>query len=57
MADYTWPSVYFAYSFFVLMVALAAFFFVKTVRDGYWGERGEDVKFHMFDDGGERRSS
>jgi hypothetical protein len=54
--DYTYPSVFFAYLFFALMFALAVFFCVKTVRDGYWGKQAEDVKYQVFDDG-ERRSS
>ncbi|BDU75501.1 hypothetical protein [Mesoterricola sediminis] len=54
--DYTWPSVYFAYLFFALMFALAVFFFLKTVRDGYWGKNGEDIKFRMLEDDGDRRS-
>ncbi|HLO67448.1 MAG TPA: hypothetical protein VK188_10550 [Holophaga sp.] len=53
--DYTWPSVYFAYLFFALMFALAAFFFVKTARDGYWGKDGEEPKYRMLEDDAERR--
>jgi hypothetical protein len=49
MNDYTWPSVYFAYFFFALMVALAAIFLVKTLRDGYWGKDGEEIKYQVFD--------
>jgi hypothetical protein len=52
MPDYTWPSVYFAYSYFALMVLGALFFLIRTVRDGYWGSRGEEVKYHVFDQGG-----
>jgi hypothetical protein len=48
--DYTYPSVYFAYLFFFLMFALAVYFFVRSRRDGYWGEKGEDAKFHVFED-------
>jgi hypothetical protein len=50
MSDYTWPSVYFAYFFFALCAGLAAYFFAKSWRDGYWGARGEDVKFTVFDE-------
>ena len=49
MRDYTWPSVYFAYLFFALSAALAAYFFVRSWKDGYWGEDGEDVKFQVFE--------
>jgi hypothetical protein len=48
--DYTYPSVYFAYLFFALMFALAVYFFFRSKRDGYWGEKGEDAKFQMFED-------
>ncbi|MCX6629090.1 MAG: hypothetical protein NTW28_15840 [Candidatus Solibacter sp.] len=47
MRDYTWPSVYFAYLFFALSAALALYFFVRSWKDGYWGEDGEDVKFQV----------
>ncbi|MBL8237234.1 MAG: hypothetical protein JNM66_07440 [Bryobacterales bacterium] len=46
-SDYAWPSVYFAYLFFAILFALAGYFFVKTRRDGYWGDHSEDVKFQM----------
>ncbi len=55
--DYTYPSVFFAYLFFALSVALAVYFFVKSCRDGYWGKNGEDIKFRMLeDDDAERRT-
>ncbi len=59
MTDHTWPSVYFAYLFFALMLALALFFFFKSWKDGYWGKHAEDVKYQMFTDGeqDERRAS
>ena len=57
MADYTYPSVFFAYLFFALCVALAAFFFAKTVKDGYWGPSGEDVKYTVFDEDGQNERS
>ena len=52
MTDYTWPSIYFAYLFFALSFALALFFFIRSFRDAYWGEKSEDVKYQMFDDVG-----
>ncbi len=56
MNDYTYPSVYFAYLFFALMTCLSVFFFIKTLRDGYWGKDGEEPKYRMFDsDDSERR--
>ena len=50
MNDYTWPSVYFAYLFFALCVAFAVYFFARSFRDGYWGDKGEEPKFQMFED-------
>lgn len=49
-ADYTYPSVYFAYLFMALMVGLAAYWLVRSRRDGYWGERSEEAKYRMFED-------
>jgi hypothetical protein len=48
--DYTYPSVYFAYLFFALMFGLAVFFFFWSRKDGYWGEKGEEAKFQMFEE-------
>ncbi len=48
--DYTYPSVYFAYLFFALMLALAVYLFFKTRKDGYWGEHSEDPKYRIFED-------
>ncbi len=48
--DYTYPSVYFAYGFFALMLGLAVFFFLRSRRDGYWDEHGEEPKYRMFED-------
>ena len=55
--DYTYPSVYFAYLFFALMFFLAGYFFFKSRRDGYWGEKGEEAKFQMFDEDKTPRST
>ena len=56
MTDYTYPSVFFAYLFFALMFLLAVYFFIKTLRDGYWGEHSEDAKYRIFEpDDSERR--
>ena len=32
------------------MFFLAGYFFFKSRRDGYWGEKGEEAKFQMFDE-------
>lgn len=48
--DYTYPSVYFAYFFFLIVALLALYFFLRSYRDGYWGEHSEDAKYRMLDD-------
>lgn len=48
--DYSYPSVYFAYFYFLLMLVGAVFFFLRSFKDGYWDERGELVKMQMLKD-------
>lgn len=48
--DYTYPSVYFAYFFFLLVFIGAGYFFARSYQDGYWGEESEDAKFRMLKD-------
>lgn len=48
--DYTYPSVYFAYFFFFIVASGALFFFLRTYRDGYFGNDSEEVKFRMLKD-------
>jgi hypothetical protein len=50
MHDATWPSVFFAYLFFAIMFLLAVFFCVRSIRDGYWGRDGEEIKHRMLKD-------
>jgi hypothetical protein len=50
MNDYTWPSVYFCYLFFFLSLGLALYFFVRSLKDGYWSSDHEDVKLQVFQD-------
>jgi hypothetical protein len=50
MPDYTYPSVYFCYAFFLLMMLLAVYFFLRSWKDGYWGDKGEEIKYQIFDD-------
>ena len=59
MNDYTWPSVYFAYFFFSICLALAVFFFARSWKSGYWAKSGEDVKYQVFEEepGGDRNDS
>jgi len=48
--DYVYPSIFFSYFLFFLFLAGGIFFFVRSFRDGYWGKRGEDVKYQMMQD-------
>ena len=48
--DYTYPSVYFAYFFFLIVASGALYFFFKTLKDGYWGEDSESPKYQMLKD-------
>ena len=50
MHDYTYPSIYLAYLFFFIMFFLAVFFFVKSIKDGYWSKDGEDLKYDALDE-------
>jgi hypothetical protein len=52
MNDYTWPSVYFAYFFFTICLALALFFFARSWKSGYWAKSSEDIKYRVFDEEG-----
>ena len=49
MNDYTWPSVYFAYFFFAICLVLAVFFFIRSLKDGYWSKEGEAIRYHVFE--------
>ena len=48
--DYVYPSIFFSYFFFALMVILAVYFMVRSWRDGYFGPKGEEIKYRMMDD-------
>ncbi|HTS60700.1 MAG TPA: hypothetical protein VMH28_01680 [Candidatus Acidoferrales bacterium] len=50
MTDYTYPSVYFAYFFFAISAGVCLFFLVRSWKDGYWGDKGEEVKYQVFDE-------
>ena len=50
MNDYTWPSVYFAYFFFVICLALALYFFVRSLKDGYWSKESEEIRYQVFEE-------
>lgn len=48
--DYSYPSVYFSYSLFFLLMGGALYFFVRSFGQGYWGKESEDVKYRMLRD-------
>jgi len=50
MTDYTYPSVYFAYFFFLIVASGALYFFARSYKDGYWGKDSEEAKYRMLDD-------
>ena len=50
MLDYYYPSIYLAYLFFAITFGLALYFFIRSFRDGYWGDRSEDVKYRMLEE-------
>jgi hypothetical protein len=50
MTDYTYPSVYFSYFLFLLLAGGAAFFFVRSLKDGYLGRDSEEPKYRMLED-------
>lgn len=50
MNDYTYPSVYFSYFFFLIIACGALYFFFRSRRDGYWGKDSEEVKYRMLED-------
>ncbi len=50
MQDYTYPSIFFSYFMFALFAGGALFFLLRTIKDGYWGSRSEEVKYRMLQD-------
>jgi len=50
MHDYVYPSIFLSYLLFFLFLAGGIFFFVRSLRDGYWGSHSEDAKFRMLAD-------
>jgi hypothetical protein len=50
MQDYVYPSIFFSYFLFFLFLVGGIFFFVRSIRDGYWGHHSEDAKFRMLND-------
>jgi hypothetical protein len=50
VADYVYPSVYFAYLVFFLSTVFAVIFCVRSLKDGYWGPDAEEPKHRMLAD-------
>ena len=50
MHDYVYPSIFFSYFLFALLLAGAVFFFVRSIKDGYWGRDSEEMKYRMLED-------
>ena len=50
MHDYVYPSVFFAYFLFFLLLAGALYFFLRSLKDGYWGHDSEEIKYRMLED-------
>jgi hypothetical protein len=48
--DYMYPSVFFAYFLFTLLTGLTLFFFIRSLKHGYWGSRSEEPKHRMMQD-------
>jgi hypothetical protein len=53
MRDYTWQSIYFSYLLFVILMGGAAFFFFRSLKDGYLGANSEEAKYRMLRDDNE----
>ena len=50
MNDATYAGVYFSYFLFFLLAGGAAFFFVRSLKDGYLGGNSEEPKYRMLKD-------
>lgn len=53
MSDYSYPSVYFSYFLFFLLAGGAAYFFIRSLKDGYLGSDSEEPKYRMLRDDNE----
>jgi hypothetical protein len=50
MHDYVYPSIFFSYFLFFILLGGAIFFCVRSAKDGYWGRDGEEIKYRMLKD-------
>jgi len=50
MKDYVYPSIFFAYFYFFLLLIGAIYFLVRSIKHGYWGSKSEEAKYRMLED-------
>jgi len=50
MTDFTYKSVYFAYFLFFLLAGGSVYFFIRSLKHGYWGKDSELPKYRMLKD-------
>jgi hypothetical protein len=50
MGDYSYPSIFFSYFLFFVLGGGALYFLIRSVRDGYWGPKSEEIKYRMLED-------
>jgi hypothetical protein len=63
--DYVYPSIFFSYFLFFMFLAGGIFFFIRSLRDGYWGSNSEEVKYiamlgddeHLGEDSGSKQNT
>lgn len=48
--DYVYPSIYFAYFLFFILMVVALYFLIRSSKDGYWGKDSEAAKYRMLRD-------
>jgi hypothetical protein len=53
--DYMYPSIFFAYFLFFLLTLLTLYFFIRSIRQGYWGRDSEEPARRMLQDDDERQ--
>lgn len=50
MGDYVYPSIFFSYFIFFLLMFGALYFCLRSIKQGYWGEKSEEAKYRMLKD-------
>jgi hypothetical protein len=46
-----------ANTLFAAIVGATGYFLIRSIKDGYLGKRGEDIKYLIFDDEGKGKQS